>query len=318
MGDFISDHQAPPTTCFSCTRLNRSTFKIVEDDKYHEYPFIYVKITEHVLVLIDTGCGGATDDKKVELTSLRAFLETYPVESNEHAPLNEHGFKDYVVICSHCHYDHIGAVEQFTDERSCIWASSYDKSFLSPENLPTSSLCRFLDIPTPQYKITKWADDGTKLQHKDDDLGLVFFQTPGHVPDELAIWDPAERVLFVGDSLYEWAPIIFPKEGNLVTFVQSMTRLRTLVDGWNESPRLKRVTIACGHCTDDTDAADLLRHVDQFVWNVVDGKEEIKQEENSRGEIVWTFEQEDGRLSMRTPKRLVDELRSSNTKNEYP
>ena len=75
MGDFISDHQAPPTTCFSCTRLNRSTFKIVEDDKYHEYPFIYVKITEHVLVLIDTGCGGATDDKKVELTSLRRDVE---------------------------------------------------------------------------------------------------------------------------------------------------------------------------------------------------------------------------------------------------
>jgi glyoxylase-like metal-dependent hydrolase (beta-lactamase superfamily II) len=115
--------------------------RIVEDDKYREYPFIYAKVTPHALLLIDTGCGGATDKPDIELTSLRKFLETYPVADNDNTPLNEGGRKDYVVICSHCHYDHIGAIEQFTDHpASSLWASAYDKSFLSKENLPTSSL----------------------------------------------------------------------------------------------------------------------------------------------------------------------------------
>lgn len=97
-----------PSTCFTCTRLNPSTFRIVEADKYGEFPFIYAKIYDSVIVLIDTGCGGAARDPDVKLTSLRDFIETYPVEQNDNKPLNLGGRKSYVVICTHCHYDHIG------------------------------------------------------------------------------------------------------------------------------------------------------------------------------------------------------------------
>lgn len=97
-----------PSTCFTCTRLNSSTFRIVEADKYGEFPFIYAKVYESAIVLIDTGCGGASRDPGVELTSLRDFIETYPVEENDGKPLNVEGKKSYVVICTHCHYDHIG------------------------------------------------------------------------------------------------------------------------------------------------------------------------------------------------------------------
>lgn len=99
-----------PSTCFTCTRLNPSTFRIVEADKYGEFPFIYAKVYDSVIVLIDTGCGGAARDPDVKLTSLRDFVETYPVKENDNEPLNLGGIKSYVVICTHCHYDHIGRV----------------------------------------------------------------------------------------------------------------------------------------------------------------------------------------------------------------
>jgi len=62
------------STCFTCTRLNDTTFLIVEDDKCSEFPYIYFKIYDSVLALIDTGCGGASKDDTTQLTSLREFL----------------------------------------------------------------------------------------------------------------------------------------------------------------------------------------------------------------------------------------------------
>lgn len=98
----------PGSTCFSASRLNDTTFQIVEDDKWAERPIIYAKVYPSTIVLLDTGCGGATRDPRVELKSLRIFLETFPVADNGNSPLNLSGERSYLVICTHCHYDHIG------------------------------------------------------------------------------------------------------------------------------------------------------------------------------------------------------------------
>lgn len=103
-----STRKKPGSTCFNCTKLNDTTFQIVEDDQWDELPIIYVKVYDAVLVVIDTGCGGAARDKSAELTSLREFLETYPVPDNKNTALNPKSEKDYIIICSHCHFDHIG------------------------------------------------------------------------------------------------------------------------------------------------------------------------------------------------------------------
>lgn len=315
MGDFIEDDALTlPSTCFTCTRLNSTTFRIIEDDIYDEQPFIYVKVIENALIIIDTGCGGAARDSHVELTSLREFLEIYPVRDNEDQPLNPHGRKDYIILCTHCHYDHILGIPSFPSPQLPvsinIWASSHDKTFLSQENLPTNSLCHFLAIPTPQYTVTNWAHDGAALLDKHEkDLGLTFYHTPGHTPDSLTIFDPHERVLYVGDSFYQYSVIIFPKEGSLADFSRTMLRLRKLVDSWNAMPDRERVTVACGHSTSDADAARLLRDVDRFLWDIVDGREKLRRQEVIRGEVNWFFAREDGGLSMRVPARLVLELR---------
>lgn len=54
----------------------------------------------------DTGCGGVTVDP-VEITSLRKYIEEVKLDCNGGAALNEGKRMEYVVIATHCHYDHI-------------------------------------------------------------------------------------------------------------------------------------------------------------------------------------------------------------------
>lgn len=130
----------------------------------------------------------------------------------------------------------LGGIEEFTDSESAIWASSFDKDFIQgPDRLPESSLCRFVGMETPNYQVTGWANDGQRLlNNRGEDLGLTFYLTPGHTPDQLAIWDHKERFLFVGDSIYEWAAILFPREGNVTTYSKTIGKMKKLVHGWNQ------------------------------------------------------------------------------------
>lgn len=94
---------------FKASRLTTSTFLVVEhSDIYDEHPHIYVKVLDDsTLLVLDTGCGGKTDKPEISLTSLREFIETSVVVDNGGNPLNEGGKRSYVVVLSHCHYDHI-------------------------------------------------------------------------------------------------------------------------------------------------------------------------------------------------------------------
>src|ERR1700753_1930909 len=96
-----------------------------------------------------------------------------------------------------------GGMEQFIG--STIVASNYSKLFVTCD-LPTHSLCRFLGIPTPSYKITHWVSDCDFLYYSTTStLRLKALHTPGPAPDSLAFWDDDDKTLFVGDTLYEWA-----------------------------------------------------------------------------------------------------------------
>ncbi|KAF1817106.1 Metallo-hydrolase/oxidoreductase [Eremomyces bilateralis CBS 781.70] len=311
-----------PTTCFVAERLNSTTFKIVEEDQYLEYPQVFVKILDETLVIVDTGCGGAAKGPDVALTSLREYLETVPLADNGKELLNPGARLSYTVVCTHCHFDHIGTsllsiedgvwgVEQFGDHpKSLICASSYDRSFLSPANLSRNSLCENIGIRTPLYKVSHWLGDGQFLQHNSHSLPLQVFHTPGHTPDELAAWDPDERVLFIGDSFYEWVPIIFPSHGNMIRFSDSIGKMKQLIAGWNADESSSRVKIACGHVTYCADGEAILNDVDEFLWLVVTGAVKPKQSEESRGEIFDLYEGDGGKYSIRCPRRLVVDFRA--------
>ncbi|KAJ5921776.1 hypothetical protein N7516_009479 [Penicillium verrucosum] len=302
----------PGSTCFTASRLNGTTFQIVEDDKFLEMPIIYAKVYRSVFVLMDTGCGGAARDPSVELRSLRSFLETVPVKENGEAPLNSGREREYLVICTHCHFDHISGIEQFVEtDGSTIWASDYDKDYLSPTRLPSTSLCDKLNIKTPEYTVTNWCSDGQQVTDSiGHDLGLTVYHTPGHTPDEVAIWDSHERILFVGDSIYQHAPIFLFETQSVIRYSESIGKMRQLIRRFNAETE-QRAKISCSHITPSIDAANFLAEVDAFLYKVVTGQVERKGSLDMSGHPRDSYSRKDGSLEFQGCREYFEEFTAS-------
>lgn len=167
-------------------------------------------------------------------------------------------------------------------------------------------------MKTPQYTVTNWAANAEHVVIDSKDLGLTIYQTPGHTPDELAIWDQQERVLYVGDTLYEWAPILFSLSGNLDDYAVTLHKLIKLVDGWDKGvAEAERVTMACGHCTQDTPAAEFLHEVASFLDKIRRGLVSPVDKGTSPGRNIPLvgFERKDGWFSIVGPKELFEKFR---------
>lgn len=306
-----------------------------------------------VLVLTDTGTNSPSKRSKhgiillspqdrnkylttptARFTTLRSFLENCPVATNENKPLNPGGHLKYITIITHCHYDHILGLEPFLPSSTTeVIASLTGRAFIS-SNLWEHSLCRSLNLPDPSFYRPNifarhlcrlWLSYSGRvsgapagLRGGKNDLGITFLSTPGHTPDQLAWYDHAERHLFVGDSVYtsgdEGMPIIFPSEGDLVTYIRSMQMLISFVKTQNAASLAggdgRRVRIACGHVDCDADAGKMLSTVLAFVNCVVDGKIPVAERSMRRGEetlLFWWNDRKD--YGLRLPSRLLTAAR---------
>ena len=263
-------HQSTsPTTGppYHGSRLNDTTYLIVHHDKYKEFPFIYVKLYQKLslAVVIDTGCGAHNGQDDAPILELKDFIHD-EILSSEQASF------DFMVVCTHCHFDHIGGIEAFSNAGARIIASGHDKEFLKPEQRAANSLCVLFGMQTPKYEIRHYAQDGEELEHKGHSLGLQMIHTPGHTPDSIAIYDESERWLFVGDTCYQrfatmpWGeeqavPIILPLQGNWRDFIASIHTLHEFVlqteASLDNDSTDRRIRLAAGHTTSQSYAERL-------------------------------------------------------------
>jgi len=335
------DGSSLPITSFVSRRVNSSTFVIVEDDSYGEQPYIYVKTYPGHLLITDTGCNSSRS-KEPSLTSLREYLETYPLLLNGNHALNPDGKKQYIIICSHCHYDHILGIPQFLSANPTIVASNFDKSFIL-EDLPVHSLCKYINVPTPQYNISHWASHMEYFSVSGTPLRVQFLHIPGHTPCSLAWYDIDEHYLYVGDTFYErkrsppipelpddagqvpglpatQAAIIFPEEGgNWIQYMASLDLLLSFVIFKNGELRrqhgrsldsMPRVKVGAGHLTYDADAEHMIIAVRILFERIISGKVPVAGSGTKRG-VVHDFwlESEDSKFSVMAPRHLAEEAR---------
>jgi glyoxylase-like metal-dependent hydrolase (beta-lactamase superfamily II) len=198
-----------------------SVFAIYEPHQAEEV-ISYLIVGERRALLFDTGMG-ISDIKKVatELTKL-------PI----------------IVLNSHTHVDHVGGNWQF----DMIYAMNTDftrqnargsredaQAEITPDQI-CGTLPKGFDpkkYVTRPWKITASTHDGDRF-----DLGgrtLEVIATPGHTPDAISLIDPANGLLFTGDTYYP-APIwLFRPETDLDAYAASIRRLAGL------APRVKLV-----------------------------------------------------------------------------
>src|SRR5439155_26347356 len=116
------------------------------------------------------------------------------------------------------HPDHVGAVPACVQRYGVgVWAHPQTAARVQP-----------------RIEVTRLLHEGDRL-----DLGpcpdgagqwhLEALHTPGHAPGHLAFHEPRYRLLFAGDMISTLSSVVIaPPEGDLVTYLQSLQRLRTV------------------------------------------------------------------------------------------
>jgi glyoxylase-like metal-dependent hydrolase (beta-lactamase superfamily II) len=313
------------------SRLNTTTHLVVHKDKYFEFPFIYVKLYPKysLAVIIDTGCGAHNGQNEGPGLELKDYIHG-DILSSEQASF------DFLIVCTHCHFDHIGGIEAFAKSGASIVASGHDRDFLKPELREENSLCGNFETKTPKYEVNHYTQNGEQLNHNGQPLGLRIIHTPGHTPDSMAIYDEVERWLYVGDTCYQrfatmpWGeeanaqgiPIILPLQGNWQDFMRSLTTLRDFVTqeeaSLGEGPTRKQIQLAAGHTTSQTPAASFLRRLIAFCEGIVTGATpecvrlpgSVVAPGGSLGDEMFVMWNHDGRteFSLMAPERFIDDF----------
>ena len=188
----MSSHNHTPYT--NVTRLSERVYRVVEDDRFGQFPFMYVIVGADKCVLVDTGCG--TGD-------YLSFVARH---------FNPRGLP-YLVVNTHIHFDHVGGNAQFQDTPGFLGTCVGGRCRAFSENYPLNSLV--LGHPGASlrpFRIDRWLQPGDLIplddaRPEDPELALRVLHTPGHTPDSIALHLPCERRIFAGDTVYPWTVI---------------------------------------------------------------------------------------------------------------
>merc|ERR1712060_602221 len=99
-----------------------------------------------------------------------------------------------------------------------------------------------------RFCVTSWLEEGQRIYLNEEAPSsaesLEVLYTPGHTPDSISLYLPAENRLFTGDLIYPGSIYLFLPGSRLEEFEASLASLRTFTASLPPG-----VTLACGHIT---------------------------------------------------------------------
>ncbi|MGW6538579.1 MBL fold metallo-hydrolase [Streptomyces sp. NPDC055011] len=131
-----------------------------------------------------------------------------------------------LVVNTHWHSDHVGGNALLQARGAGVAAGAPEADAISRRD-PGCCSAEWLDQPVAPYTVDLALDDGQVLRLGDADWEVV--RTPGHTPGHLALWEPEERLLVVGDALSDydvgWVNLALDGPDAAATALASLKRL---------------------------------------------------------------------------------------------
>ena len=97
------------------------------------------------------------------------------------------------VINTHCHFDHIGGNGYFLNAKVAIHES---EAHVLEKPDPELSNAAFFNGKISSTPVEKKLKDGDVIN------GLKVIHTPGHSPGSVCFYDPKQKILFSGDTIF--------------------------------------------------------------------------------------------------------------------
>ncbi len=104
-----------------------------------------------------------------------------------------------LIILTHCHYDHIGAVPEIV-EATGAKVAIHEKDVPLISNARATAALMF-NAKQLAIKIDIVLKDGDIIDLGDASLTVI--HTPGHTPGSICLYDPVSKALFTGDTVFE-------------------------------------------------------------------------------------------------------------------
>ncbi|WP_406296280.1 MBL fold metallo-hydrolase [Streptomyces sp. NBC_00624] len=134
-----------------------------------------------------------------------------------------------LVVNTHWHSDHVGGNALLQAQGAAVAAGAPEAEAIERRD-PGCCAAEYLDQPVAPYTVDVPLDDGQVLRLGDAEWEVV--PTPGHTPGHLALWEPEERLLVVGDALSDydvgWVSLALDGLDAATTALASLKRMADL------------------------------------------------------------------------------------------
>ncbi|MFI9001115.1 MBL fold metallo-hydrolase [Streptomyces sp. NPDC053541] len=134
-----------------------------------------------------------------------------------------------LVVNTHWHSDHVGGNALLQARGAAVAAGAPEADAIARRD-PGCCAAEYLDQPVAPYTVDIPLDDGQLLRLGAAEWEVV--RTPGHTPGHLALWQPEERLLVVGDALSDydvgWVDLALDGPEAATTALASLKRMADL------------------------------------------------------------------------------------------